>query len=87
MDELDNEPTVEELSKTIDSLASGKAPGNDAIPPEVTKDGRRALLMHLHEFLCLCWKEGAVPQDIRDAKIVTLYKNNVVSELGDSQHT
>ena len=25
--------------------------------------------------LCECWNEGAVPQDMRDAKIVTLYKN------------
>ena len=32
MDELDAEPLVEELSKAIDSLASGKAPGNDVIP-------------------------------------------------------
>ena len=33
MDELDSEPLVEELNKAIDSLASGKAPGNDGIPP------------------------------------------------------
>ena len=32
MDELDSEPLVEELSKTIDSLASGKALYNDWIP-------------------------------------------------------
>ena len=57
MEELDNEPTVEELNKAIDSLASGKAPRNDAIPPEVIKYGKRALLLHLHELLCFCWKE------------------------------
>ena len=32
MDELESEPSVEELSKAIDSLASGKAPCNDGIP-------------------------------------------------------
>ena len=32
MEELDAEPTEDELSKAIDSLASGKAPGNDSIP-------------------------------------------------------
>ena len=32
MDELDSEPSVEYLSKAIDSLASGNAPGNDGIP-------------------------------------------------------
>ena len=33
MEELDTEPTLEELSKAIDSLASGKAPGSDGTPP------------------------------------------------------
>ena len=66
MDELDSEPSVEELSKAIDSLASGKAPGNDGIPRD---------LLPLHEVLCQCWQEGAVPQDMRDSKIITLYKN------------
>ena len=34
MDELDSASSVEELSKAIDSLASGKAPGNNGIPFE-----------------------------------------------------
>ena len=33
------------------------------------------LLLQLHEVLCQCWQEGAVPQDTRDSKISTLYKN------------
>nr|XP_058967531.1 craniofacial development protein 2-like [Pocillopora verrucosa] len=33
MEELDNEPTNDELSKAINSLASRKAPGSDGIPP------------------------------------------------------
>ncbi|XP_047485879.1 uncharacterized protein LOC125036961 [Penaeus chinensis] len=44
--ELDEMPTISELSKAIDQLAPGKAPG-----------------------------KGEVPQDMRDTKIVTLYKN------------
>ncbi|XP_037794156.1 uncharacterized protein LOC119589633 [Penaeus monodon] len=53
-----------ELSKAIDSLACGKAPG---IPPEVIKVGKKtALLHHLHQLL---------PQEMRDANIITLYKN------------
>ena len=39
---------------------------NTARPPYCTP---------LHEVLCQCWREGAVPQDMRDAKIITLYKN------------
>ena len=75
MDELDSEPLVEELSKAIDSLASGKAPGNDGIPPVLIKHCKTTLLLPLHEVLCQCWQEGAVPQDMRDSKIITLYKN------------
>ena len=75
MTELDTEPTEDDLSKAIDSLKNGKAPGKDAIPPEVIKHGKHALLHHLHVLLLLCWKEGTVPQDMRDANIVTLYKN------------
>ena len=32
IEELDTLPTIDELSKAIDSLACGKAPGNDGIP-------------------------------------------------------
>ena len=75
MEELDAMPTKDELSKAIDSLALGKAPGSDSIPPDLIKRCKTTLLHPLHELLCQCWEEGAVPQDMRDAKIVTLYKN------------
>ena len=32
LEELDREPTTDELSDALDSLASGKAPGKDGIP-------------------------------------------------------
>ena len=75
MEELDTEPTLEELGKAIDCLACGKAPGSDGIPPEILKSGKPALLQPLHTLLCLCWKQGYIPQDMRDSNIVTLYKN------------
>ncbi|KAI8510866.1 hypothetical protein Bbelb_117820 [Branchiostoma belcheri] len=76
MEELDTPPTIDELRKAINSLASGKAPGSDGIPPEVVKAGKNtALHNHLHELLLQCWEEGAVPQDMRNASIITLYKN------------
>ena len=79
MEELNAEPTVDELSKVIDSLAAGKAPGSDSIPPDLIKHCKATLLHPLHEVLCQCWREGVVLQDMRDAKIVTLYKG----ERGD----
>ena len=71
MEELNTEPTVEELSKAIDSLALG----SDGIPPDLVKHCKTTLLLPLHEVLCQCWQEGVVLQDMRDAKIITLYKN------------
>ncbi|XP_076061610.1 uncharacterized protein LOC143037357 [Oratosquilla oratoria] len=75
MEELDVEPAVDELSKAISSLATGKAPGKDSILPDLIKHCKISLLQHLHKVLCQCWREGAVPQNMRDAKIVTLCKN------------
>ena len=40
MEELDVEPTMNELEKAIDAVSTGKAPGNDAIPPELIKGGK-----------------------------------------------
>ena len=75
MEELDAEPTVDKLSKVIDGLAAGKAPGSDSIPPDFIKHCKTTLLHPLHKVLSQSWREGAVPQDMRDAKIITLYKN------------
>ena len=47
MAELDSEPTASEIEKTINGLANGKVPGNDAIPPEVIKQGIPDLLPQL----------------------------------------
>ena len=75
MYELDELPTVEELSKAIDSLPDGKAPGMDGIPAEIYRCSKDTILPRLHELLCECWTKGEVPQDMRDANIVTIYKN------------
>ena len=37
MNELDSEPTLEDINQALDQLSSGKAPGNDGIPVEVIK--------------------------------------------------
>ena len=73
--ELDELPTISELEKAIDQLAPGKSPGSDEIPPDLIKQCKTVLLKPIYEHLCSCWAEGEVPQDMRDTKIVTLYKN------------
>ena len=80
MEELDTERTLEELSKAIDSLASGKATGSDGIPPDLLKHCKTILLHSLHILLCQRW-QGAVPQDIRDTMIITLFNYRGISLL------
>ena len=70
-----DEPTMAEVSKAIDHLASGKATGSDSIPSEVLKSRKSALLQPLYDLLYSCWKQGYIPQDMRDATIITLFKN------------
>ena len=41
--------------------------------PDLIKHCKTKLLLPLHEVLCQCWQEGAVPQDMRDSKIITIY--------------
>ena len=73
LDELDDPPTIEELSKETDNLPSGKAAGMDALSPELTKSGKEILLDDLHKLLLECWETGDIPQEMRDCKNITLY--------------
>ena len=77
MEELDVEPTMDELSKAIDSLAAGKAPGSDSIPPDLIKHCKTTLLHPLHKVLCQCWREGAMPQDMRDERSLPCTRTRV----------
>ena len=56
-------------------MNSGKRAEVDGIPPEFWKSGAPALHSKLHELLVCCWKQSKLPRDLRDAVIVTLYKN------------
>ena len=44
MDELDSEPTLEEINQALDQLSSGKVRGNDGIPVEVIKCAKGTFL-------------------------------------------
>ena len=72
---LDGCPTVAETEKAIDQLQTGKAPGADGIPPEIYKMGGLALVEHLTGIFESFWRKGELPQDLKDANIIHLYKN------------
>nr|XP_054757380.1 uncharacterized protein LOC129263494 [Lytechinus pictus] len=55
---LDVPPSLQELTKAIDQMKSGKAAGVDGIPPEIWKCGGPVLHNKLHELLCLLLGTG-----------------------------
>ena len=73
--ELDDPSTREEIRKATMQLKVGKSPGIYGIPAEVYQHGGEAVLNKLQDLFTNCWEKEAVPQDLRDAVIVSLYKN------------
>ena len=73
--ELDDPSTCEEIGKATMQLEVGKPAGIDGIPAEVYQHGREAVLDKLQDLFTNCWEKGTLPQDLRDAVIVSLYKN------------
>ena len=62
-------------------LKVGKLPGIDGIPAEVYQCGREALLDKLQDLFANCWEKGTLPQELRDALVVSLYYNK--AEISD----
>ena len=56
-------------------LKVGTSPGNDGIPAEVYQHGEEAVLDKLQDLYTNCWDNETLPEDLRDAVIVSLYKN------------
>ena len=73
--ELDSEPTEHELHRALDALSAGKAPRQDSTTAEVQKRCKGLLLGKLNRIVCMCWRVGEVPQNMRDANVISLYKN------------
>jgi len=72
---LDESPTREETVKAISQLQTGKAPGPDGIPPEIYKAGGEAIIDRLTSLFQAFRERGELPQNLKDANIIHLYKN------------
>ena len=73
--ELDDPSTHEEIKKATMQLKAGESPGIDGIPAEVYQHGREAVLNKLQDLFNNCWEKGTLLQDLRDAVIVSLYRD------------
>lgn len=71
---LADPPSLDEVTKAIRAMSSGKAAGPDGIPAEVYKHGGPKLARKLTALLKLIWSKESVPQEFRDANIIHLYK-------------
>jgi len=72
--DLDLTPSLHEISIAVSGLKNNKASGPDDIPAEVLKHGGHALLHRLHSFIACVWNSRQLPQQWKDANIVTIYK-------------
>ena len=71
---MNTTPTIREIKDAIHNLENNKAPGFDGIPGEVIKYGGNTLHSRLHEMISAMWREERVPQQWKDAKIISIFK-------------
>ena len=81
-EELDDMIHIEEVRKAVEQMKCNKASGGDGIPAEVYKHGGTALVGHLHRLLLKIWKNEEVPQELKYASIVTIFKKGSRTECG-----
>ena len=67
-------PDITEVMEAVNALCDRKSPGNDGIHPELLKRGGEGLLQRLLEIITESWRKGKVPQDWKDAQLVTIFK-------------
>lgn len=74
-EDLHEPSTLSETTKAIMQLKNGKAAGVDGIPTEIWKHGGPILHIRLNELFVRCWELVVLLKDLRNAVIITLYKN------------
>ena len=84
VEQLADPPTTEEVLEAIRRLQPGKAPGPDGIPPEIFKEGGPHIAQELTSLFQLFWEKEELPQDLKDANIVYLYKHKGDKTLCDN---
>ena len=80
------QPTMQELTDAIRSLANGKAVGPDGVSVElfkITLNGDPALRRKLFDIVVCIWRGGEMPQQWKDAIIMALHKKKDRTECGN----
>ena len=66
---LDLPPTIDEVSKAIKQISSGKSPGMDGIPAEIFKSAGPVALKAIHSLLTSIWEEEVVPKEFQNEAV------------------
>lgn len=74
IEELDLPPTFSEVLVAVRSLKNNKTPGPDGIPAEILKHGGYLCTRAVFNLITDVWAHETVPQQWRDANVVTIYK-------------
>ena len=80
------QPTMQELTDAIRSMANGKAVGPDGVSVElfkITLNGDPALRRRLLDIVVRIWRGGEVPQQWKNAIIMALHKKKDETECGN----
>ena len=81
--ELDDVIHIEEVRKAVKQMKCNKASGGDSIPAEVYKHGGTTLVHYLYRMFLKIWDNEEVPQELKDASIVTIFKKGSRTECGN----
>ena len=82
-EELDYVIHIEEVRKAVKHMTCNKASGGDGIPADVYKHGWTTLVHHLHRLFQKIWDIEEVPQELKVASIVTIFKKGSRTECGN----
>ena len=75
---------MDELSKALKQMNSGRASVKDGIPAEIYKTaGPRAMEVFL-DIIQRIWDQEKMPGDFLDALIVALYKNKEAKRIAET---
>ncbi len=67
-------PTLEEISRAVKQLKSGRAPGGDGLPPDLFKMHNEALIADLQDLFTIIWKEEIIPSEWQTAIVLPFFK-------------
>ena len=64
-------------------MKPGKSPGSDGIPAEIYQHGGEVVVSRLQDLFTSCWEQGILPQALKHAVIISLYKKGEKSDCSN----